>query len=116
MIARWMHGRSPYKEGQFVKVNCAAIPGSLLESELFGDEKGAFTGAHVSKPGRVQLAEKGTLCLDEIADLDMGLQSKVLQFVQDGRFSRIGGQPKDFFERRVLCSTNRNMPAASALR
>ncbi len=109
MIARWMHGRSPYKEGQFVKVNCAAIPGSLLESELFGYEKGAFTGAHVSKPGRVELAEKGTLFLDEIADLDMGLQSKLLQFVQDGTFSRIGGQSENFVEVRILCSTNRNM-------
>jgi two-component system response regulator AtoC len=109
MIARWMHGRSPYKDGQFVKVNCAAIPGSLLESELFGYEKGAFTGAHVSKPGRVELAEKGTLFLDEIADLDMGLQSKLLQFVQDGTFSRIGGQSENFVEVRILCSTNRNM-------
>jgi two-component system, NtrC family, response regulator AtoC len=109
MIARWMHGRSPYREGQFVKVNCAAIPGSLLESELFGYEKGAFTGAHASKPGRVELAEKGTLFLDEIADLDLGLQSKLLQFVQDGTFSRIGGQSENFVEVRILCSTNRNL-------
>jgi two-component system, NtrC family, response regulator AtoC len=109
MIARWMHGHSPYREGQFVKVNCAAIPGALLESELFGYEKGAFTGAHASKPGRVELAEKGTLFLDEIADLDMGLQSKLLQFVQDGTFSRIGGQSENFVEARILCSTNRNL-------
>ncbi len=109
LIARWIHGRSPYGEGQFVKVNCAAIPGSLLESELFGYEKGAFTGAHTSKPGRVELAQKGTLFLDEIADLDMGLQSKLLQFVQDGTFSRIGGQSENFFEVRILCSTNRNL-------
>jgi two-component system response regulator AtoC len=109
LIARWMHGRSPYREGQFVKVNCAAIPGSLLESELFGYEKGAFTGAHASKPGRVELAEKGTLFLDEIADLDLGLQSKLLQFVQDGTFSRIGGQSESFVEVRILCSTNRNL-------
>jgi two-component system response regulator AtoC len=104
-----MHGRSPYREGQFVKVNCAAIPGSLLESELFGYEKGAFTGAHTSKPGRVELAEKGTLFLDEIADLDMGLQSKLLQFVQDGTFSRIGGESENFVEVRIICSTNRNL-------
>lgn len=109
VIARWIHGRSPYKEGQFVKVNCAAIPGSLLESELFGYEKGAFTGAHSSKPGRVELAERGTLFLDEIADLDMGLQSKLLQFVQDGTFSRLGGQSENFVEVRLLCSTNRNL-------
>ena len=109
MVARWMHCRSPFKEGQFVKVNCAAIPGSLLESELFGYEKGAFTGAHASKPGRVELADKGTLFLDEIADLDMGLQSKLLQFVQDGTFSRIGGESEKFVEARIMCSTNRDL-------
>jgi two-component system response regulator AtoC len=109
MVARWMHCRSPYKEGQFVKVNCAAIPGSLLESELFGYEKGAFTGAHAAKPGRVELADKGTLFLDEIADLDMGLQSKLLHFVQDGTFSRIGGESEKFVEARIICSTNRDL-------
>src|SRR6267378_1790130 len=109
MVARWMHCRSPYKEGQFVKVNCAAIPGSLLESELFGYEKGAFTGAHGSKPGRVELAHKGTLFLDEIADLDMGLQSKLLHFVQDGSFSRIGGEFEKSVDARFICSTNRNL-------
>ena len=109
MVARWMHCRSPYKEGQFIKVNCAAIPGSLLESELFGYEKGAFTGAHTSKPGRVELADKGTLFLDEIADLDMGLQSKLLHFVQDGTFSRIGGESEKFVEARIICSTNRDL-------
>lgn len=109
VVARWMHGRSPCKLGQFVKVNCAAIPGSLLESELFGYEKGAFTGAHSAKPGRVELADKGTLFLDEIADLDKGLQSKLLHFVQDGTFSRIGGESEKFVEARIICSTNRNL-------
>jgi two-component system response regulator AtoC len=109
LVARWIHCRSPYKDGQFVKVNCAAIPGSLLESELFGYEKGAFTGAHASKPGRVELADKGTLFLDEIADLDMGLQSKLLHFVQDGTFSRIGGESEKFVETRIICSTNRDL-------
>src|SRR5258708_9190241 len=109
MVARWMHCRSPYKEGQFVKVNCAAIPGSLLESELFGYEKGAFTGAHASKPGRVELAEKSTLFLDEIADLDIGLQSKLLQFVQDGTFSRIGGESEKVVEATIICFTNRDL-------
>jgi len=116
MIARWMHCRSPYKEGQFVKVSCAAIPGSLLESELFGYEKGAFTGAHASKPGRVELADKGTLFLHEIADLDMGLQSKLLQFVQDGTFSRIGGESEKCVEARIICSTNRNLEQEIAAR
>jgi two-component system response regulator AtoC len=109
MVARWMHGRSPYKDGQFVKVNCAAIPGALLESELFGYEKGAFTGGNTSKPGRVELANKGTLFLDEIAELDMALQSKLLHFVQDGTFSRIGGESEQFVEARVICSTNRDL-------
>jgi two-component system, NtrC family, response regulator AtoC len=109
MVARWMHCRSPHKDGQFVKVNCAAIPGALLESELFGYEKGAFTGANTSKPGRVDLADKGTLFLDEIAELDMALQSKLLHFVQDGMFSRIGGESEQFVEARVICSTNRDL-------
>jgi two-component system, NtrC family, response regulator AtoC len=109
IVARWMHWRSPYQGGQFVKVNCAAIPGSLLESELFGYEKGAFTGAHAAKPGRVELADKGTLFLDEIADLDTGLQSKLLHFVQDGTFSRIGAEAERSVETRIICSTNRDL-------
>src|ERR1700688_3713190 len=92
LLAAFIHNLSPQPEAQFVKVNCAAIPGALLESELFGYEKGAFTGAHTSKPGRVELAHNGTLFLDEIADLEMGLQSKILHFLQDGCFSRIGDQ------------------------
>src|SRR5713226_8783001 len=109
MIARWMHGRSPYKEGQFVKVNCAAIPGSLLESELFGYEKGAFTGAHASKPGRVELANSGTLFLDEITELDTFLQAKLLQFLQDGRFSRIGDESERAVEARLICATSKSL-------
>jgi len=92
VLARWIHNHSAVVSGQFVKVNCAAIPGTLLESELFGFEKGAFTGAHSTKPGRVELAHNGTLFLDGIADLDMASQSKLLQFLQDGRFSRIGDE------------------------
>lgn len=109
LLARWMHKHSPYANGQFVKVNCAAIPGSLLESELFGHEKGAFTGAHACKPGRVELAHKGTLFLDEIADLDLALQSKLLHFVQDSSFSRIGGESEQFIEARIICATNRDL-------
>jgi len=89
-----MHGRSPLKEGQFVKVNCAAIPGSLLESELFGYEKGAFTGAHASKPGRVELAEKGTLFLDEIADLDMGYKANCFSSFKMERSHGLAGNLK----------------------
>jgi len=108
-LARWMHKKSANCGGQFVKVNCAAIPGALLESELFGYEKGAFMGAHISKPGRVEAAHNGTLFLDEIADLDPGLQSKLLQFLQDGRFSRIGGEEEKLVQTRLICATNTDL-------
>ncbi|MGC2890945.1 MAG: sigma-54 dependent transcriptional regulator [Candidatus Acidiferrum sp.] len=108
-VARWIHNHSRNVGGQFVKVSCAAIPGTLLESELFGYEKGAFTGAHTSKPGRVELAQNGTLFLDEIADLDSGLQSKLLQFLQDGSFSRIGGAEEKLVETRLICATNKDL-------
>src|SRR6266571_3679508 len=109
VLARWIHKHSPWSNGQFVKVNCAAIPGLLLESELFGYEKGAFTGANASKPGRVELAHHGTLFLDEIADLGLGLQSKLLQFLQDGRFSRIGDESERAVETRLICATGKNL-------
>jgi two-component system, NtrC family, response regulator AtoC len=108
-MARWIHARSNFGQGQFVKVNCAAIPGQLLESELFGYEAGAFTGAHSAKPGRVELAHNGTLFLDEIADLEPGLQSKILHFLQDGRFSRIGDHSERTANVRVICATNKDL-------
>jgi two-component system response regulator AtoC len=92
-----------------VKVNCPAIPGTLLESELFGYEKGAFTGAYGTKPGRVEMAHRGTLFLDEISELDLALQSKLLQLLQDGQFCRIGAQEDKKVEVRVVCATNRNL-------
>jgi two-component system response regulator AtoC len=109
VLARWIHRHSAFCDGQFVKVNCAAIPGTLMESELFGYEKGAFTGAHGLKPGRVELAHQGTLFLDEIADLDLGLQSKLLHFLQDGRFSRIGDETERIVETRLICATNKDL-------
>src|ERR1700738_4252717 len=109
IIARLIHGLSPWKSGPYVKVNCPAIPGTLLESELFGYEKGAFTGAFGSKPGRVELAHRGTLFLDEISELDPSLQSKLLQLLQDGQFSRIGAQEDKKVEVRVVCATNREL-------
>jgi two-component system response regulator AtoC len=108
-LARWLHANSAYSSGEFVKVNCAAIPGALLESELFGYEKGAFTGANSSKPGRVELAHRGTLFLDEIADLDLNLQSKLLHFLQDGIFSRLGDNAERRVDTRVLCATNKDL-------
>src|ERR1700726_4449030 len=109
IIARMIHGLSPWRSGPFVKVNCPAIPGTLLESELFGYEKGAFTGAYGSKPGRVELAHRGTLFLDEISELDLALQSKLLQLLQDGQFCRIGAQEDKKVEVRVVCATNRRL-------
>jgi len=109
IIARMVHALSPWKSGPFVKVNCPAIPGTLLESELFGYERGAFTGAYGSKPGRVEMAHRGTLFLDEISELDMSLQSKLLQLLQDGQFCRIGAQADKKVEVRVVCATNRRL-------
>ena len=109
IIARMVHSLSPWKSGPFVKVNCPAIPGTLLESELFGYERGAFTGAYGSKPGRVEMAHRGTLFLDEISELDMPLQSKLLQLLQDGQFCRIGAQADKKVEVRIVCATNRKL-------
>ncbi len=109
LLARFIHNVSTEPSAPFVKVNCAAIPGTLLESELFGYEKGAFTGAHSSKPGRVELANGGTLFLDGIDEIDMSLQAKLLQLLQDGQFSRIGGQEDRQVQVRVICATNREL-------
>lgn len=109
IIARMIHAASPWRNGPWVKVNCPAIPGTLLESELFGYEKGAFTGAYGVKPGRVEMAHRGTLFLDEISELDMPLQSKLLQLLQDGQFCRIGAQEDKKVEVRVVCATNRKL-------
>jgi len=109
IIARMIHASSPWRTGPWVKVNCPAIPGTLLESELFGYEKGAFTGAYGVKPGRVEMAHRGTLFLDEISELDLPLQSKLLQLLQDGQFCRIGAQEDKKVEVRVVCATNRKL-------
>ena len=109
VLARFIHHRSPWRCGPFVKVNCPAIPGTLLESELFGFEKGAFTGANAAKPGRMELAQDGTLFLDEIAELEMGLQAKLLHVLQDGHFTRIGGHEEKSLDARVICATNRQL-------
>lgn len=113
-LARWIHANSEFTSGEFVKVSCAAIPGTLLESELFGYEKGAFTGANIAKPGRVELADRGTLFLDEIADLDLNLQSKLLHFLQDGTFSRIGDHTERKIDARLLCATNKDLEAETS--
>jgi two-component system, NtrC family, response regulator AtoC len=109
VLARYIHSRASWGNGAFVKVNCPAIPGPLLESELFGYQKGAFTGAYASKPGWVELAHRGTLFLDEIAELELGLQAKLLQLLQDGQFCRIGSREARQVEVRFVCATNRHL-------
>lgn len=115
VISRLLHHNSLVSAKPFVQVNCAAIPATLLESELFGYEKGAFTGAVGTKPGRVELANSGTLFLDEIGELDPGTQAKLLQVLQDGQFSRIGGQEDKRVNVRFIFATNRDLEEEIAI-
>jgi two-component system response regulator AtoC len=112
LIARAIHAESTRHEEPFVKVNCAAIPQGLLESELFGHEKGAFTGAYRRKPGQFEYANKGTIYLDEIGELSLTLQAKLLHVLQDFRFSRIGGHGIVAVDARVIAATNRDLEDA----
>jgi two-component system, NtrC family, response regulator AtoC len=112
LVARAVHAASVRHDGPFVKVNCAAIPQGLLESEFFGHEKGAFTGAHRRKPGQFEYANKGTIYLDEIAELPHGLQAKLLHVLQDFRFSRVGGHGLIDVDTRVIAATNRDLEEA----
>src|SRR6202020_2309235 len=107
VLAHFVHTKSPWRDGPFVKVNCPAIPGTLIESELFGFQKGAFTGAIAAKPGRMEMAQGGSLFLDEIAELDSNLQAKLLHVLQDGHFTRIGDHEERRIDARVICATNR---------
>src|SRR5213594_3634002 len=114
VVARAIHAASARHGGPFVKVNCAAIPPGLLESELFGHEKGAFTGAHRRKPGQFEYANKGTIYLDEIAELPLALQAKLLHVLQDFRFARVGGNALVDVDTRVIAATNRDLEQALA--
>ena len=107
IVARAVHQRSTRRDKPFVKVNCAALPEELLESELFGYEKGAFTGANSRKPGRFEIANHGTIFLDEIAEMSPGLQAKMLQVLQDREFTRLGGNKDVKVDVRVVCATHR---------
>jgi transcriptional regulator with GAF, ATPase, and Fis domain len=109
LVARALHYQSGRKNKPFIKVNCAALPEELLESELFGYEKGAFTGAYNRKPGKFELAHGGTILLDEIAEISPSLQAKLLQVLQDGEFARLGGKRDIQVDVRVLVATNRNL-------
>jgi len=114
LVARALHEKSLRKDKPFVKVNCAALPTELLESELFGFEKGAFTGAIQHKPGKFEFANRGTMFLDEIGEMSFPLQAKLLQVLQDGEFSRLGGKNDVQVDVRVIAATNRNIETAVA--
>jgi two-component system nitrogen regulation response regulator NtrX len=109
LLAAHIHRQSPFAEGPFVKVNCAAIPSELIESELFGHEKGAFTGAATLRRGKFELADGGTLFLDEIGDLQAGAQAKLLRVLQEGEFHRVGGEKPIRVSVRVISATNRDL-------
>ena len=109
LFARGLHALSPRADAPFVAINCAAIPDTLLETELFGHEKGAFTGAVARKAGRFELAHRGTLFLDEIGDLPLALQAKILRALEEKRFERVGGTQSLHVDVRVVAATNRNL-------
>jgi two-component system response regulator AtoC len=109
VVARTLHELSDRRDARFVKVNCAALPEELLESELFGYERGAFTGASARKAGKFEVASGGSIFLDEIGEMSPKLQAKLLQVLQDGEFSRLGGDSDVQVDVRVVCATNRNL-------
>ena len=114
LVAGALHGLSRRREANYIRINCAAIPDTLLESELFGHEKGAFTGALKQKPGRVEEADGGTIFLDEIADMSKPLQAKLLRFLEDGTFTRVGGTHELRVNVRLIAATNRDIVKAIA--
>ncbi|HVT91630.1 MAG TPA: sigma-54 dependent transcriptional regulator [Bryobacteraceae bacterium] len=114
LLAAHVHRESPFAGGPFVKVNCAAIPGDLLESELFGHEKGAFTGAVAARKGKFELADGGTIFLDEVGDLHSASQAKLLRVLQEGEFHRVGGEQPIRVSVRVIAATNRDLGALVA--
>ena len=116
IVARLIHELSSRNKEAFTKVNCAAIPRDLLEAELFGYEKGAFTGAHRTKPGRFEVASKGSIFLDEIGEMPLELQSKLLQVLEQQEFVRVGGVQNIKVDVRIICATNRNLEEAIANR
>jgi len=116
LFARSLHALSPRAEAPFVAINCAAIPENLLETELFGYEKGAFTGAAARKPGKFEMAHRGTLFLDEIGDLPFPLQAKILRALEEKRFERVGGTSSVQVDVRLVAATNKGLKAAVAAR
>ena len=112
LVARAIHQHSSRKAGSFIVINCGAIPENLLESELFGHEKGAFTGAHRQMKGKLEYADGGTLLLDEIGEMPLALQVKLLRFLQDGKLERVGGRELISVDTRILAATNMNLKEA----
>ncbi len=109
LVARWIHEYSGRKEGPIVEVNCAAIPSELIESELFGHEKGSFTSAHKQRIGKFELANNGTLFLDEIGDMSLSAQAKVLRALQENRITRVGGEKSITVNVRIISATNKDL-------
>ncbi len=109
LVAHWIHQKSDRSKAPLVEVNCAAIPSELIESELFGHEKGSFTGAHKQKSGKFEQANKGTLFLDEVGDMSLSAQAKVLRALQEGKISRVGGDKEIVVDVRVIAATNKDL-------
>jgi two-component system, NtrC family, nitrogen regulation response regulator NtrX len=114
VVAYWIHKHSPRHDGPFIKINCAAIPQNLIESELFGHEKGSFTGAVNQKAGKFEMANGGTIFLDEIGDMDLNTQTKVLRVIQESEFERVGGVKVIKVDVRIIAATHRNLEAMIA--
>jgi len=114
LIAKELHNRSPRRNGPFITINCGAIPENLLESELFGHVRGAFTGATNTKPGKFQLADGGTLFLDEIGEMPLNLQVKLLRVLQEREVTKVGGTKPDIVDIRVVAATNKDIETAVA--
>ncbi len=113
-LARWIHERGPRHNAPLLKIDCASLPTELVESELFGHERGAFTGAEARKPGRLELADDGTIVLDEVAALGMGMQAKLLRVLEERKFERLGGTETLRMEARLMALTNTDLSKAVA--
>ncbi|HKW89867.1 MAG TPA: sigma 54-interacting transcriptional regulator [Candidatus Acidoferrales bacterium] len=113
-LARWIHEAGPRRDAPFLKIDCASLPAELVESELFGHERGAFTGAEARKPGRLEMAQEGTIVLDEVAALASGVQAKLLRVLEERKFERLGGNQTLEMDSRLIALTNTNLELAVA--